>query len=119
VIDCSGKFLISKDTVVTASHIRILKIWGIKEIVVYYMSIVLAHSAHAINSVEFFHVINLQNEMLEQLMAKRSQEAEGIEFNDQLDILRSMGCNTMQGFLYSRPVPADKASVFLKKKTLP
>ncbi len=35
VIDCSGRFLISKDTVVTASHIRILKIWGIKEIVVY------------------------------------------------------------------------------------
>lgn len=48
-----------------------------------YMSVVLAHSAHAINSVEFFHVINLQNEMLEQLLAKRSQEMEKLHLYDQ------------------------------------
>lgn len=35
VIDCTGRFLISKDTVVAASHIRIMKIWGIKEVAVY------------------------------------------------------------------------------------
>lgn len=35
VIDCSGRFLISKDTVIAASHIRVMKIWGIQEVVVY------------------------------------------------------------------------------------
>jgi EAL domain-containing protein (putative c-di-GMP-specific phosphodiesterase class I) len=32
--------------------------------------------------------------------------AEGIETEQQLDVLRSLGCTEMQGFLFSRPKPA-------------
>ena len=32
--------------------------------------------------------------------------AEGIEYAEQLDVLRDLGCQSVQGFLFSRPVPA-------------
>lgn len=34
--------------------------------------------------------------------------AEGVEQQEQLDILRELGCSFVQGFLYSRPVPAEE-----------
>lgn len=34
--------------------------------------------------------------------------AEGVETSDQEDFLRSAGCSQLQGFLFSRAVPADK-----------
>jgi EAL domain-containing protein (putative c-di-GMP-specific phosphodiesterase class I) len=34
--------------------------------------------------------------------------AEGVETEQQLDILRNMHCDYAQGFLFSRPVPADE-----------
>jgi diguanylate cyclase (GGDEF)-like protein len=34
--------------------------------------------------------------------------AEGVETADQVHALRRLGCQTMQGFLFSRPVPADQ-----------
>ena len=34
--------------------------------------------------------------------------AEGVETQAQLDFLRSRGCDEFQGYLVSRPVPADK-----------
>ena len=33
--------------------------------------------------------------------------AEGVETEEQLETLRSMGCDEIQGYLVSRPVPAD------------
>ena len=33
--------------------------------------------------------------------------AEGVETSRQLDRLRELGCDEMQGFLFSRPIPAD------------
>ena len=39
--------------------------------------------------------------------------AEGIERDDQLAILRSMGCNSGQGFLFSRPLPAPELDLLL------
>lgn len=34
--------------------------------------------------------------------------AEGAETNEHVDFLRQHGCKTVQGFYYSRPIPADK-----------
>ena len=34
--------------------------------------------------------------------------AEGVETEQQFDVLRSLGCDFAQGFLFSRPVPANK-----------
>ena len=38
---------------------------------------------------------------------KLSTVAEGIEKEEELAFLKTLGCNQYQGFLYSRPVPAD------------
>jgi EAL domain-containing protein (putative c-di-GMP-specific phosphodiesterase class I) len=35
--------------------------------------------------------------------------AEGVESHDQYDILRGCGCDELQGYLFSRPVPAEDA----------
>ncbi|BAI74550.1 two-component response regulator modulated diguanylate cyclase (plasmid) [Azospirillum sp. B510] len=34
--------------------------------------------------------------------------AEGVETTEQEEILRSLGCDAVQGFLYARPMPADR-----------
>jgi EAL domain-containing protein (putative c-di-GMP-specific phosphodiesterase class I) len=34
--------------------------------------------------------------------------AEGVEQPTQLAVLQSLGCRDAQGYLFSRPVPADK-----------
>jgi len=33
---------------------------------------------------------------------------EGVETTEQLETLKSLGCDEMQGFLYSKPVPVDE-----------
>lgn len=40
--------------------------------------------------------------------------AEGVEDHEQLALLKSYGCDEMQGFLFSKPVPADKAAQLLR-----
>jgi len=39
--------------------------------------------------------------------------AEGVETEDQLNFLKKLGCNDMQGFLYSRPLAKEKFEEFL------
>lgn len=39
--------------------------------------------------------------------------AEGVETPEQLDFIRSLGCEEYQGYLFSRPVPADEVVRFL------
>ena len=34
--------------------------------------------------------------------------AEGVETKNQLDLLREAGCNLVQGYYFSRPLPADE-----------
>ncbi len=38
--------------------------------------------------------------------------AEGVETEEQLNIVQSMGCNIIQGYLFSKPLPADEAIAF-------
>jgi EAL domain-containing protein (putative c-di-GMP-specific phosphodiesterase class I) len=44
--------------------------------------------------------------------------AEGVEERKQLRLLRSMGCDVIQGFLFSRPQPADKVRVLIEQATI-
>ncbi len=38
--------------------------------------------------------------------------AEGVEYSEQLSILRNLGCEKVQGYLFSKPVSADKIAQF-------
>ncbi|SKA00117.1 response regulator receiver modulated diguanylate cyclase/phosphodiesterase [Trichlorobacter thiogenes] len=49
---------------------------------------------------------------------KMEVTAEGVEDHDQLELLKSYGCREIQGFLFSKPVPAAAAEEFLRKGIL-
>ena len=40
--------------------------------------------------------------------------AEGVETEAQAEFLRARGCTLMQGFLFSRPVPAEEITAMLR-----
>ena len=40
--------------------------------------------------------------------------AEGVETKEQMLALRELGCDIVQGYYFSRPVPADEFETFLK-----
>ena len=44
-----------------------------------------------------------------------STTAEGVETLQQLELLRDLGCTEAQGYYFSQPVPADKATDFIRK----
>jgi EAL domain-containing protein (putative c-di-GMP-specific phosphodiesterase class I) len=40
--------------------------------------------------------------------------AEGVETPQQLEIVRNLGCDEMQGYLFSRPLPLDEFAACLR-----
>lgn len=42
--------------------------------------------------------------------------AEGVETSSQLEYLKKFGCKSMQGYLFSKPLPVDKFEEFLSKE---
>ena len=42
--------------------------------------------------------------------------AEGIETTEQLDLARSLGCDEVQGYLFSKPISTDEATVWLDEQ---
>jgi len=42
--------------------------------------------------------------------------AEGVETQWQSDFLQGLGCDSVQGYFYSRPVPADAAAAFCRER---
>jgi EAL domain-containing protein (putative c-di-GMP-specific phosphodiesterase class I) len=45
-----------------------------------------------------------------------STTAEGVETEDQLELVRRQGCNEVQGFLFSTPLPAGAVSLLLANR---
>ncbi|MBR6159396.1 MAG: EAL domain-containing protein [Lachnospiraceae bacterium] len=41
--------------------------------------------------------------------------AEGVETQEQLDFLSTIGCDIVQGFYYSRPIPPEEFELFMEK----
>lgn len=41
--------------------------------------------------------------------------AEGVETEEQLEILQSIGCRHFQGYLFGKPVPIEKFNASLKQ----
>ena len=46
---------------------------------------------------------------------RRRVIAEGVETEEQLAILREFDCHEMQGYLFSRPLPAEELTKFLEE----
>jgi len=42
--------------------------------------------------------------------------AEGVENSAQLDLLRNLGCDAVQGYFISRPIPEEKLAKYLQRK---
>jgi EAL domain-containing protein (putative c-di-GMP-specific phosphodiesterase class I) len=45
--------------------------------------------------------------------------AEGIESREQQELLAQIGCDKVQGYLYSKPVPADALAIFVAGYAVP
>jgi EAL domain-containing protein (putative c-di-GMP-specific phosphodiesterase class I) len=46
-----------------------------------------------------------------------STVAEGVETQEQVDLLKDMGCNYLQGYLFSKPIPKSEFTKFLQNYT--
>jgi sensor c-di-GMP phosphodiesterase-like protein len=44
--------------------------------------------------------------------------AEGVETGEQVELLRKQGCDQLQGYFFSRPLPADALAELLRGRKL-
>ena len=44
--------------------------------------------------------------------------AEGVESQEQVDILKEYGCDYIQGFFYSKPLPSTQMTEYLRDRSL-
>jgi EAL domain-containing protein (putative c-di-GMP-specific phosphodiesterase class I) len=44
--------------------------------------------------------------------------AEGVETLEQFNMLKNLGCDTAQGYLFSKPVPANEVSKLLNTESV-
>ncbi len=44
--------------------------------------------------------------------------AEGVETQEQIDLLRKIGCDQVQGYYYAKPMPEESFFALLKKQRL-
>ena len=44
--------------------------------------------------------------------------AEGVEKSEQVKIIQALGCESVQGYIFSKPVAADEIPKLLEKKFL-
>ena len=45
-----------------------------------------------------------------------SATAEGVETVEQLEVIKSEGCTEMQGYLFSKPLPADEIERLIRSQ---
>lgn len=50
------------------------------------------------------------------LYNERNEVFEGVESTIELDELRRLGCDAVQGYYFGRPMPADEASLLLAEE---
>lgn len=62
-----------------------------------------------VNKVLFKSIVNIANHLGFKVIA------EGVETKEQFDILAQLGCNGIQGYYFSRPLPKDEIENILKK----
>jgi len=43
--------------------------------------------------------------------------AEGVETDEELQVLRRLGCDFVQGYLFSRPMPVEQCDEFLRSSS--
>lgn len=53
--------------------------------------------------------------MLAKLL-NRKVVAEGVETKEQLEILKELKCDEIQGFYYAKPMPEDEFIAYVQKK---
>ena len=58
-----------------------------------------------------YYIINLAH------MLRLEVIAEGVESEEQYEFLKGQGCDRMQGYLLSKPMPAAKTREFLTKSS--
>ena len=70
-------------------------------------------SSFIINNSRLNYLKNIKKDVIKKLGLKVIDE--GVETQIQADILKSYGCDIVQGYLYSKPITAEELTILLEK----